>query len=230
MTVVEPPSDVLRYKVHGPGDLESFLETGARCAHDVRAALEAVGADISQMSTVLDFGCGCGRTLRWFAELAPKVELFGTDIDEEAIAWCRSHLDFSTFGVNQRFPPLDHGDQSFDVIYAISVFSHIDAPDQQAWLAEFKRILRPGGMAVLSVHGEQRAAGLLDDDEERQLRDHGFLFVDCNFMDDLFPKWYQIAYQTEEFARREYGRLFEVAAYRPKGMNDDQDVVVLRRR
>src|SRR5687767_14532452 len=57
------PPAALRYRVHGDFDLDSFLATGRQCSQDIRDALARVDRDLSSFERVLDFGCGCGRTL-----------------------------------------------------------------------------------------------------------------------------------------------------------------------
>jgi SAM-dependent methyltransferase len=45
-------------------------------------------------------------------------------------------------------------DQSFDFIYALSIFTHLTEPLQSFWVEELGRVLRPGGHLLLTVHGE----------------------------------------------------------------------------
>jgi len=102
---------------------------------------------------VLDFGCGAGRTLRHFLAEAEVGEFHGCDIDEPSIAWLDANLSppFSVF-VNGERPPLPLEDGSFDLIWAISVFTHIT--DYWAdWLVELHRLLREGGLLVATIHG-----------------------------------------------------------------------------
>jgi methylase of polypeptide subunit release factors len=47
---------------------------------------------LDSFESILDFGCGCGRMLLWLPELGRKRALHGTDIDADAIDWCREHL------------------------------------------------------------------------------------------------------------------------------------------
>jgi len=109
-----PPAE-LRYRVHGDLDVQSFLETGRQCLDDLRAALASVGRDLGSFHEILDFGCGCGRTLRWFEPWADRARVRGTDIDAEAIDWCRRCLPFASFSVNAGLPPLGFPDGAFDL-------------------------------------------------------------------------------------------------------------------
>src|SRR5512134_3499319 len=57
-----PPAR-LRYRVHGAVDRRSFLDLGWQTARDVTAAVESAGRSLASLHAILDFGCGCGRTL-----------------------------------------------------------------------------------------------------------------------------------------------------------------------
>lgn len=76
---------------------------------------------------------------------------------------------------NQLAPPTPYVSGSFDLIYALSVFSHLDEPLQRDWLAEFRRLLRPGGLLVLSLLGE-RLRHRLGREEQRRF-DRGEIVV-----------------------------------------------------
>src|SRR5262249_36022192 len=121
-TIALPP-EALRHRVHGAADAESFLEIGRQCAQDIVAALECVGRAPESFEAVLDFGCGCGRVLRWLMPRFGSARLFGSDIDRQALAWCASNLPGGSFTLNAGLPPTGFATQSFDLIYAISVFS-----------------------------------------------------------------------------------------------------------
>ena len=59
-----PPAS-LRFRVHGDVDVRSFLETGNRCGQDINEALVRARTDMSSFRNILDFGCGCRRTIIW---------------------------------------------------------------------------------------------------------------------------------------------------------------------
>lgn len=102
---------------------------------------------------VLDFGSGAGRTLRHFAVEAGTAEFWAADIDEPSIAWMRENLSppFHPWRSTSN-PPLglEHG--SFDLIYAISVFTHLTDNSIQ-WLLELHRLLKPGGIMIATFMG-----------------------------------------------------------------------------
>lgn len=102
---------------------------------------------------VLDFGCGAGRTLRHFVNEAREAELWGCDIDTPSIQWAQDNLSppFHVF-VNSPEPPLDQPDSSFDLIWAISVFTHLSV-GWAGWLLELHRLLKPDGLLFATFMG-----------------------------------------------------------------------------
>jgi hypothetical protein len=155
--------------------------------------------------------------------------VFGTDIDREAVTWCGANLPGAAFGLNAGLPPTGFASQSFDLIYAISIFSHLDADFQFFWLNELRRLARPDGIVLLSVHGSYYLNNL-QPDMVAQVGAKGLLFVVSDGWKNVFPDWYQIALHTQEYVLKQYGRYFDVLDYIPGGMNTVQDLVVLRRR
>ncbi|MEA3015557.1 MAG: hypothetical protein QOI38_279 [Sphingomonadales bacterium] len=225
------PSAKLRYRVHGGLRAEDFVKAGENIARDLDRMLAPMGRTVYSFEDVLDFGCGSGRVLRNFASPPPSCRIHGTDIDPELVAWCRDNLPWARFTLNNPTPPSPFADASFDFIYSISVFTHLDEEYQHAWLAELKRIARPGAILVLTVHGEHVYRQLPPDDLAK-LEAHGFLFAvgaTGKLKLDGLPDFYQSAYHTRAYVEREWARYFELVDYVPRGVQDHQDAVVLRR-
>lgn len=149
------PPPRLRLLVDGrSGDGDLFLTVGEQLCGSIRAAAEESGTAVSTMQAVLDFGCGCGRVARHWAEVEGP-EVYGCDYNPDLVAWCAGNLPHLWATRNELAPPTPYVSGSFDLIYALSVFSHLDESLQSAWLAEYRRLLRPGGLLVLSLLGEQ---------------------------------------------------------------------------
>ena len=64
---------------------------------------------------MLDFGCGCGRVMRWWKDLE-STRLHGTDYNPYLVAWCRQNLPFAEFSVNGLEAGLDLPDGHFDLV------------------------------------------------------------------------------------------------------------------
>jgi SAM-dependent methyltransferase len=169
-----PPAR-LRLLVDGrSADPDRFLAVGSQMSGAVAAAAADAGQPLAVMSALLDFGCGCGRVARHWSGLTGP-ELHGCDYNPDLVEWCEASLPFLSVSRNRIAPPTHHVGGSFDLIYAFSVLSHLSEPLQQAWVAEFSRLLRPGGMLVISVlgHAVRHRLG----PEEGQRFDRGELVV-----------------------------------------------------
>jgi SAM-dependent methyltransferase len=188
------------------GTHEDYAAIGAAHVEMIRSLLPP---DWSwEGKRVLDFGCGAGRTLQALAPLAPGAELSGCDIQEEGIAWAREHLPMRFF-LNSPAPPLDVPDASFDLVYGMSVFTHIDslwAP----WAAEMHRILAPGGIGIFTFLGEGMWGQLVGRPWEP---DRIGLIVSQP------GRAWEIGgpnvFASEWWLREHWGRAFEVVAVRP---------------
>jgi SAM-dependent methyltransferase len=221
------PPAMLRFRVDESPSARLFLDSGRGISQDIQAALASIGRPFAAFDSVLDFGCGCGRTLIWLAREYPGKALYGTDVDAPAIRWCRLHLAAAGFAVNPPLPPTLYPDGMFDLILAISVFTHLDEEPQLRWLAELQRILRPGGVLLLSLHGE-RSWTALPPEDLAILRRRGFLFKTSAKLRGIVPGWYHTAYHSRDYVLRTFSRYFPVLSYREAGLGF-QDLVALER-
>lgn len=152
-----PPAELV-VLVSGPSRAW-FSERGRADAAAFAALAARHGADVAAGLDVLDFGCGAGRIARW---LAPEViaaggSFHGSDLNPKLAGWCAANLP-GTYRANGLLPPLANGAASLDLVYAHSVLTHLTEPTARAWLAEIARVLRPGGLALLTFHDEAYAA------------------------------------------------------------------------
>ena len=226
------PLPMLRYRVHGSLRQEGYLEVGQNCANDIRALLTSVGKDIRSCTAILDFGCGNGRVMRYFADQPSSCRLYGTDVDKESIGWCRKNLHFAEWDVNGFMPPMKYADGQFDLVYAISVFTHLDEAMQLAWLEELQRITKSGAILILTIYGEPVYHQLTDEQRAELYRDGIYFDVKKTgmFKHDGLPDFYQATYHTRKYIDEKWSACFEVIGYKERGMNGHQDAVVLQKR
>ena len=147
---VPPPE--LRYLVAHNTDLEQFIDGGRLTAEMIAERVRAAGSELGGEAAILDFGCGCGRLTRHWPALRDAA-VHGVDYNPELVAWCQANLPAVTTRRSQVAPPLDYPDASFDLVYAISVFTHLPLDLQAAWAEELRRVLKPGGHLLVTLMG-----------------------------------------------------------------------------
>lgn len=219
-----PPPE-LRFHV-GSVDREGYIRVGRQCAADLERALVSIGRDWHSFEKLLDFGCGCGRTLAWLAEKGPK--LYGSDLHAGCIQWCRSNLPDSSFCLNDPAPPLEYGEEMFDLIFSLSVFTHLDESDQFNWLEELRRVTRPGAILLISTHGEN-CWNRLPMDDQVEIKNRGIFVKEAHALWGVFDKYFN-TYHSYDYIRDRWQEHFSVLAHIPQGINNHQDLVILRRR
>lgn len=128
---------------------------------------------------ILDWGCGPGRVIRHMPEISKnQSHFYGTDYNKDSIDWCRNNIPSIKFNHNKLEAKLPYEDSSFDAIYGISIFTHLSKEMHLKWFNELQRILKPGGLLLLTTQGENFKSKLSA--KENQKFDQGHLIVRGN--------------------------------------------------
>ena len=150
------PTDEFKFG-YSVGDDSEYLAWGAYDHEVIMNEIRRAGLDRDNLK-VLDFGCSSGRVLRHFeSEIENQNwEMMGCDIQATAIESMRADnwSNGFSFFTSTTIPHLPIEDNSLDVIYSFSVFTHTKFL-WDAWLLELKRVLRPGGLMIHTVHLEK---------------------------------------------------------------------------
>lgn len=104
---------------------------------------------IQDNDNILDFGCGNGRLVDLFDKTTVNYQ--GVDISENLIKIARERHPHYKFDTIKKIP-LDFKEESFNKIFALAVFHHIPSSKKRLeYLNELKRVLKEGGIVVLTV-------------------------------------------------------------------------------
>jgi SAM-dependent methyltransferase len=142
------PSKELMTNVSGLTNDRDFAAHGVEI---FRALAQASPKPIADYRSILDFGCGCGRLARMFKGHPNRI--VGCDIDKRHVNWVAGNLGYMTACLTSVNPPLPFGDNEFDAIFSISIFSHLTEKSQDDFLAELSRITSLDGYLFLTIHG-----------------------------------------------------------------------------
>jgi len=157
-----PPARLV-FLVHFVYDIQTYYELGVLVYSCIADVLKTNGFEPERFQSVLDFGCGCARLLRHWKRVEGQ-KLYGVDYNADLIGWCKKALPYATFEKNGARARLSFPDGFFDFVYASSVFTHFDETLQQFWAGELGRILKPGGLLLITTMGETRLAQLSQDE------------------------------------------------------------------
>jgi SAM-dependent methyltransferase len=206
-------------------DARFFLESGKHNAELIRSLLREHGSSVEELDALLDWGCGCGRVLRHWADLS-QTGIFGCDINPRMVDWCNEHLPFAEAAVNDLSPPLPYGDSSFELVYAFSVMTHLSEQLQQEWMAECRRVLKPGGYFLVSTLGEHFVSrDRLTPKERGAFRDGNLVVLYQSSAGTSLCS----AYHPHNYVARELAKEFDVVSFRPAADDGRHDLHLLRK-
>ncbi|MFZ5616751.1 MAG: class I SAM-dependent methyltransferase [Pseudomonadota bacterium] len=210
----------------GPGTAfgrNVYVSSGLNAAHVFLLRASEAGVLLKNAKCVFDFGCGEGRVLRHLRGLS-GLRLIASDTRAEAIAWCRENLPGPDYHVNGFDPPLAFIDtNAVDIVYAYSVFTHIPVDRQTAWLAEMRRILRPGGVLLATVMSECLKSSL-SDERRKDLERSGALVIGSEDAEAHLATRMQGSlwdvYQSRKNLEQVFSESFNVHGYFREGLRE----------
>ena len=220
-----PRALALRAGVPDPADvIASYRAVGRDSRRTILELLGEVGFSFPG-TRVLDFGCGSGKVMRHFLAEAEGCELSGCDIDVRSIDWINAELSPPLHAfVNGEAPPLDRPAGSFDLVWSVSVFTHL-TDHWAGWLCELHRVLRAGGLAIVSFLGGAMyevwtGETWVPDRIGMTVLDHG----------QDWERGGPTVFHSPWWLREHWGRAFEIVTMREGSAPREHGLVVLRRR
>jgi 2-polyprenyl-3-methyl-5-hydroxy-6-metoxy-1,4-benzoquinol methylase len=166
--------------------------TKVKASHIKRIIRERFGSE--RDVNMLDVGCGVGNYHPYFAQ--DVASLSGVDVSAACIQTAserNANVSYKVYD-GKRLP---YDDASFDVVYTICVMHHVPPSQWQAFASELRRVVRPGGLALVFEHNPfnpltRRAVSTCEFDKDavllqarttaRLLRNAGFGSIDSRYI------------------------------------------------
>lgn len=131
--------------------LDEFFVTGRREIANAMQYLAALGLEIHR-DRAMDFGCSVGRLSQ--AMCNEFAEVVGVDISSSMIDWANEYNKFGgqcQYRINTTDDLAQFEDSSFDFVYSNISLQHSPPEASSKYIAEFFRILRPGGAVLFQI-------------------------------------------------------------------------------
>jgi SAM-dependent methyltransferase len=154
------PSDELMFAVSAHAQRDAWAVSRSAAVDAINAMLDSAG--VTPRKHILDFGCGCGRILAGWEGRLNGASLYGVDINPALVEFCRGAIPFAHVSRCGGRPPLDFSPETFDLVYAASVFTHMSREGALQWAGEMARIIKPGGILLMSFHGRHYESTLAE--------------------------------------------------------------------
>ena len=174
----------------------------------------------TQQSRILDIGCGQGRLPIGILRVIGEINYIGIDVDLKSINWCKQyieskhpsfkfkHLNLYNERYNKNGNKIDAGfcfdvaENSVDIIYLFSVFSHTTEEDMRAYLIDFSRILDKGGKIFFTTFVEDDVPNVSINPVNYHLKCSGPLHIVRYNKDYLFSALAEYGYSILNFTHR----------------------------
>ena len=224
---VHPDDDMKRPEDE---DAAHYARVGHSAVAAIGSGLAAAGRSFGDVDSCLDMPCGYGRVLRMLTQEIPGERITACDVNRRAIAFCAAEFGATPL---RSTPSLERTRLGrYDLIWCGSLVTHLDERRVQLLLAHLAGALVPGGVAIVTIHGEPPASGpyvSLRDEIGSALRQRGQFHI--SYENALFE--YGHAWHTPEYISRAFVAAsndgVRLASHEPCGWDDHQDVLAFQR-
>ncbi len=213
----------------------AYLAHGASALKCIKRGLAAAGMDAP--SSILDFGCGHGRTLRYLVKAYPGATLIGTDVNPDAVEFSKQALGVEAIQSHED-PRQVVIPGTFDLIWCASVVTHVDQDRWPLFLALFESHLSERGALIFTIGGEHVVNHLRNGGPRygigpegrksvlAQYEQTGFGYVDYPDQSN-----YGVTISSQEWVRGQIAAAtsLRVVDLLERGLDDHQDVVTCAR-
>jgi len=206
--------------------LRDYFADGWRTLSELMLLLEAVDKPLLRTASVLEFASGHGRFTRHLVKALGAERVTVSDIVVDAV-------DFSqqTFGVkgfaSASVPEQVRWPQQYELVFVLSLFSHLPRSTWTRWLQVLRDAVVPGGLLVFSTHGMKAA-----DFDSVKLDDEGFFFAPSSESNAIDANEYGTAFTSERFVLDRIAETWGGDALRHRSLVhfwNHQDAYVLQR-
>ena len=213
-----------------------YVEGAENVVGFIDRSLSASGRALDEFRGVLDFGSGYGHVIRLLVQRMDPTRVYAADVIREAVDYCATE-----FGVNPIYPAPGKAIRKLppmDLIYAISVLTHLPEQHSCMLLRSWGESIESGGILVFTTHGPVSLANLerygrslwsRKAQLESDFNSQGFVYApyEHHLGNDYGIAWHSREYV--EMTSASYLPDFKQLFYESAGLDGHQDVYAYQR-
>lgn len=196
---IAPADDIFGFFAGHPtssNPLRDYLADGWRTLSELALLLEAVDRPLLRTASVLEFASGHGRFTRHLVKaLGGPQRITVSDVVDDAVAFSTRQFGVRGF-VSSTVPEQVTWPGQYELVFVLSLFSHLPRSTWSRWLRHLHAALAPGGLLVFSTHGAKAARH-----DAVQLDADGFFFAPSSESRAIDAQDYGTSFSSEAFVR-----------------------------
>jgi SAM-dependent methyltransferase len=200
-SALHPEDFIFQFLINNPvfkeksSAIRYYFEDGLKSAKQLDELIREFGIDSSACPKILEFASGYGCVTRHFKNCLTYAKTVSCDIHLTAVDFIQTKIGEEAV-ISQKLPELLSVSNDFDVVFALSFFSHMPRATWQRWLIALYGCLKPGGLLIFTTHGVESAKKFLGNP---QIPKDGFWFSQQSEQHDLSKDDYGTTVVTEAF-------------------------------
>lgn len=195
---ISEADDIYKFFAAHPSSLNpirDYLADGWRTMAELVLLLEAAGHPLLATRSFLEFASGHGRFTRHLVKALGAQRVVVSDVVADAVDFACSAFGVAGF-VSAAVPEQVHHEERHDVVFVLSLFSHLPRATWARWLVRIYAMVAPGGVLVFTTHGDAavRKQGVT-------LEADGYFFTPSSESNAIDAQEYGTAFTSEAFVR-----------------------------
>lgn len=208
---VHPEDMIMQFVLNNPvfpdseAAINYYFQVGKESTNNLLSVLESLGMT-SRPISLLEFASGYGCVSRHLTRLTDRIDLTSCDIHPEAISFLNQEIGMKQTILSAHKPEDFSCDNKFDVVFALSFFSHMPRRTWGKWLDALFDKVKPGGYLLFTTQGMESAKHL----GSPAIPSDGFWFSATSEQKDLDTSEYGQTICKLEFVASEINKRLKV--------------------
>lgn len=208
-SAIHPDDFIFRFLVENPtfsnpGDaVRYYFHDGRKSAENLKNVVSGLGIDTDSEFKLLEFASGYGCVTRHLNGVIPSIDSTACDIHTQAVEFVEQQLGNKSVR-SSNVPEQLVVDERFDVVFALSFFSHMPEATWRRWAVALLGLVKPGGYLVFTTQGALSGRRFFD---VPKLPSNGFWFQASSEQKDLDTADYGQTLVSSDYVRDAIGQL-----------------------